>query len=95
MTLRIYMPGDAGALSLGAESVAKAVTAEAARRGLEIQLVRNGSRGAYWLEPLLEVERDGRRLAFGPVQPRDVPALFDADFGKHSLALGPAAEIPW
>jgi formate dehydrogenase iron-sulfur subunit len=55
MTTLVYIPGDAGALSLGAGEVAHAVAAEAARRGAAVKVVRNGSRGAYWLEPLVEV----------------------------------------
>jgi len=57
MSTTVYVPGDAGALSVGAGEVAAAVTAEAKRRGVQLKLVRNGSRGAYWLEPLIEVNR--------------------------------------
>ena len=55
MTTTVYVPKDASALSLGADEVAHAIAAEAKRRGLTVQLVRNGSRGAFWLEPLVEV----------------------------------------
>src|SRR5436305_1304875 len=98
MTTTVYVPGDAGALSVGAGEVAKAIAAEAARRRAPIKLVRNGSRGAYWLEPLVEVATARGRLAYGPVTAADVAALFDTDFlngGSHALSLGAADSIPW
>ncbi len=98
MTRRIYVPADTTAAALGADAVAALVVNEAARRGEPIELVRNGSRGAYWLEPLLEVEDDDGRRAFGPVRPEDIPELFAADFpavGEHPLALGDIEAHPW
>ncbi|HEX3842714.1 MAG TPA: NADH-ubiquinone oxidoreductase-F iron-sulfur binding region domain-containing protein [Steroidobacteraceae bacterium] len=98
MTLTVYVPRDAGAVSLGAEEVAHAIAREATARGLGLQLIRNGSRGAYWLEPLVEVATAPGRMAYGPVQVADVAGLFDADFlsgGAHSLSLGLAEAIPW
>ncbi|RSK41038.1 formate dehydrogenase beta subunit [Rhodovulum iodosum] len=93
--MRLFLPRDAAALALGAEDVARAITAEAARRGVEVTLVRTGSRGMIWLEPLLEVERDGIRQGFGPVTPADIPALFEAGFDDHPSALGPVEDIPF
>jgi formate dehydrogenase iron-sulfur subunit len=96
--VKIYVPCDAAALSVGADETAAAIVAEAARRGAQIQLVRNGSRGLLWLEPLVEVEAAGTRVAYGPAQAGDVAALFDAGFlsGKpHALRLGATAEIPY
>ncbi|MGB6489111.1 MAG: NADH-ubiquinone oxidoreductase-F iron-sulfur binding region domain-containing protein [Steroidobacteraceae bacterium] len=98
MTLTVYVPRDAGALSLGAGEVAHAIAREATARGLELELIRNGSRGAYWLEPLVEVATARGRIAYGPVSAGDVPGLFDADFhngGAHRLSLGLADAIPW
>ncbi|HXY97893.1 MAG TPA: NADH-ubiquinone oxidoreductase-F iron-sulfur binding region domain-containing protein [Steroidobacteraceae bacterium] len=98
MTIRVFVPGDAGATSVGADETARAITGEAARRGAQIEVVRNGSRGAYWLEPLVEVTTAAGRIAYGPVAAADVPALFAADFlkgGKHPLSLGPPDSIPW
>src|SRR5579863_2400484 len=98
MTFTVYVPRDAGALSLGAGEVAHAVAREATARGLELELIRNGSRGAYWLEPLVEVATARGRVGYGPVSARDVPGLFDADFqkgGAHPLSLGLADAIPW
>jgi len=94
----VYVPRETAALSMGADDVARAIHSEADIRGLDIRLVRNGSRGASWLEPLVEVATGAGRIGYGPVDPRDVPDLFDAGFtagGDHPLALGPVGEIPW
>ncbi len=72
----VYVPQDTSARAVGADEVAAALARLAGDR---IRLVRNGSRGAMWLEPLVEVEgADGRRVAYGPVAPDDVPGLLDA-----------------
>ena len=96
--VRIYVPTDSGALAVGAEEVAVAIAKEAAARGVNIELIRNGSRGLYWLEPLVEVETLAGRLAYGPVKAVDVPALFDAGFhtgGVHRLGHGLTEHIPF
>lgn len=101
--VKVYVPIDSTALSLGAERTAQAVVAEAQARGIDIQLVRNGSRGLFWLEPLVEVELAEGRVAFGPVQPGDVAGLFDAEFinalsesaKAHPLYLGLTEELAW
>jgi len=92
--MRIYVPLDAAARALGADEVAAAITREATARGIDVTLVRNGSRGMVWLEPLVEVSTDLGRLAFGPMTPADVPALFD-DLAAHPRALGLTEELPW
>src|SRR5580700_11073876 len=99
--LKIYVPCDAAARSMGADATAHAIAAEAARRGLEIQLIRNGSRGLLWLEPLVELEIAGARHAYGPVQPQDAASLLEAVQGagarapEHPLAHGPTEKIPY
>jgi formate dehydrogenase iron-sulfur subunit len=98
VTPKIYVPIDAAALSVGAGAVAAAIEAEALRRGSACTLVRNGSRGLFWLEPLVEIETPGGRVAYGPVAAADVPSLFEAGFlggGGHRLRLGPTEEIPY
>ena len=98
MTVTIYIPGDSGALALGAEKVAKAIATEIAARGVDATIVRNGSRGLYWLEPMVEVETAEGRVAYGPVAAKDVPSLFDAGLvsgGTHRLSLGDPKEIPF
>jgi len=93
--MRIYVPRDAAARALGADAVVDAVVAEARRRGMAVQIIRNGTRGMVWLEPLVEVETEAGRTAFGPMRPSDVSGLFDAGFGAHPLALGPVEGIPF
>jgi formate dehydrogenase iron-sulfur subunit len=98
MSVRIYVPRDSAALSVGAEGVARAIASEASSRGLDITLVRNGSRGMFWLEPLVEIETPEGRVAYGPVSREAVAGLFDAGFLKgavHALSLGRAEEIPY
>lgn len=98
MGIKVYIPRDSSALAVGAEKVALAVAAEAQRRNLDIEIVRNGSRGLYWLETMVEVQASQGRIAYGPVKSSDVASLFDADFlhGKtHALSLGVTEEIDW
>jgi len=98
MAIKIYVPRDSSALSLGANKVAANIKAEAAKRGIDINLVRNGSRGLFWLETMVEVSTSKGRVAFGPVMPKDVASLFDADFingEAHPLNLGLTDEIEW
>ncbi len=98
MTVRIYVPCDAAALALGAERVAKAIAEQITTRGLDAKIVRNGSRGMHWLEPLVEVEVSGKRIGYGPVKVKDVVSLFDAGLatgGDHPLCLGEVAELPF
>ncbi len=94
----VYVPRDSSARSVGADEVAAAVLAEAAARGAAVHLIRNGSRGLMWLEPLVEVVTPSGRMAYGPVTADAVSGLFDAGFltgADHALALGPTEEIPW
>lgn len=96
--IKVYVPRDSTALSLGADKTAAAIVAEAQKRNIQIELIRNGSRGLFWLEPFVEVATDKGRVAFAPVQPKDVPGLFDADFlhaGAHPLNLGLTEELSW
>ena len=98
MSITVYVPRDSTAIALGAHAVAAAIEAEAAKRQITIKLVRNGSRGIFWLEPLVEVATAAGRIAYGPVMPEDVAPLFDADFlhgGAHALAQGLTEEIPF
>ena len=98
MSTKVYVPCDATALALGAEATARAILREAKKRDLEIQVVRNGSRGAFFVEPMVEVETASGRIAYGPVLEGDVAALFDADFtsgGAHALCLGPVDGIAY
>lgn len=97
MTMRIFVSRDAGAVAVGADEVALVLGLAADKRRLEIEIVRTGSRGLYWLEPMVEVETSQGRVAFGPVSEFDVGSVFDAmvSGGPHPLRLGVTDEIPW
>ena len=92
--MKIYLPLDSAAVALGADEIAAAIHAHARARGVHVTLVRNGSRGMVWLEPLAEVETPEGRLAFGPMTLADVPALF-GDLSQHPKALGKTEDLPW
>jgi formate dehydrogenase iron-sulfur subunit len=95
---RVYIPADSAALSVGADRAARAIAEEAQARGIEVALVRTGSRGLFWLEPMVEVDTDKGRFAYGPIVPGDAPSLFQAGFlagGAHPKALGLVEDIPY
>ncbi len=95
---KIFVPKDSAALAVGADEVAEALMAECSQRGLAVELVRNGSRGLFWLEPMVEVQTNAGRVAYGPVAVDDVPALLDAGLlqgGAHALSLGLTEQIPY
>jgi formate dehydrogenase iron-sulfur subunit len=88
---RIFVPCDTAALALGADAVAAELSEHAT-------VVRNGSRGLFWLEPLVEVETAAGRIAYGPVSIEDVPGLLQAGIlagAEHPLRLGKPEEIPF
>ncbi|MSP42989.1 MAG: NADH-quinone oxidoreductase subunit NuoF [Alphaproteobacteria bacterium] len=93
MTLVITIPDDAAALSVGADEVAWAILSEISQRGLDAKLVRTGSRGLMWLEPLVEFATSEGRMGFGPVNVADVAGLFDDP--AHEKSLGLVEDIPW
>ncbi len=89
--VKIFVPCDVAALAVGAEAVARAFKDALATRGLDAQIVRNGSRGMFWLEPLVEIETPSGRIAYGPVTAADVPSVLDAmlvEAGDHALRIG-------
>ncbi|MDR5855110.1 NADH-ubiquinone oxidoreductase-F iron-sulfur binding region domain-containing protein [Caballeronia sp. LZ062] len=95
---RIYVPCDSSALALGADRIAKAIASEAQQRGIDVQIVRNGSRGLLYLEPLVEVETAQGRVGYANVEEADIAALFDAGFhegGAHEKSVGVVDEIPY
>ncbi len=96
--LTIHVSGDATSLALGADAIVHAVTAEASRRDVVLEVTRTGSRGMFWLEPLIEVTTSAGRVGYGPVTAADVPGLFDAGFvdgAAHPLQVGLVEEIPF
>jgi formate dehydrogenase iron-sulfur subunit len=90
--MKIFVPRDAAALAVGADRIAAAIMAEAQARGVVVELVRTGSRGMFWLEPLVEVATPEGRLGFGPMGVADVPGLF-GDLKAHGKALGLVEQI--
>lgn len=98
MTTTVYVPRDSVAVSVGAGDVVQAILRTAGARGEQVHIVRNGSRGLFWLEPMVEIVTPAGRIAYGPVTPEQVPSLFDRGFllgGDHSLRLGPPEELPY
>ena len=95
---RIFVPCDSAAVAAGADEVATALQLEFARRTLDVEIVRNGSRGLFWLEPMVEVETPAGRVAYGPVDVADVAGLLDAGLlegGAHVLHHGLTEAIPF
>lgn len=101
MTPRIYIPQDSSAISVGADTVAGRLAERlvASLGNKEVELVRNGSRGLFWLEPMIEVETDAGRVAYGPVGADDVDSLIEQGLLEgaqaHPLSLGLTEEIPY
>ncbi|BEL03572.1 hypothetical protein Q0Z83_017630 [Actinoplanes sichuanensis] len=98
MVTTIYVPRDSAALSLGADQVAAELELAAAAEGRPVRIVRNGSHGMLWLEPLVEVVTDRGRIGYGPVAPGDVDDLVAAgllDGADHELCQGVVTDLPW
>ena len=96
--ITVYVPRDSAATSVGADEVAVALEREAARSGQQIRLVRTGTRGMLWLEPLVEIETDRGRVGYGPVRPEDVADLVSAGMlqgATNELNVGLVDELPW
>ncbi|KJS13039.1 MAG: formate dehydrogenase, partial [Hoeflea sp. BRH_c9] len=98
MSVKIYIPGDSGAVAVGADRVAIRMAEAIKARDLDVTIIRNGSRGLYWLEPMVEVETTAGRVAYGPVKAADIDGLLDAGLlegGDHPLCLGATENIPF
>ena len=94
----VWVPSDSAARSVGADEVAERLAVAAALSGRTVRIVRNGSRGLLWLEPLVEVATAAGRVGYGPVSPGDIGGLVDSgllDGGDHPLRLGLVEELPW
>jgi len=98
MRTRIYVPRETAAISVGADEVAIAIARYTKEHGHDIELIRNGSWGATWLEPMLEVVVGEKRIAYGNVEAADIASLFEAGLlegGEHAKRVGPVDEIPY
>jgi formate dehydrogenase iron-sulfur subunit len=95
----VYIPRDTTALSLGSDKVARSIQQMADENNLPLHIVRNGSRGLYWLEPMIEVETERGRIAYGPVTEEAVENFMAGECWleneNHPLYLGPTEEIPY
>jgi formate dehydrogenase iron-sulfur subunit len=97
-SLRIFIPRDAAALAVGADEVGEALRDAATARGISLDIVRTGSRGLHWLEPLVEVATPTGRVGYGPLTAADAAGLLDAvltQSGEHPLRCGVVDDIPW
>ena len=103
MTIRLFLPKDAAAVAVGADEVAAALNGAAATAGRSIEIVRTGTRGMLWLEPLVEIEIAGIRYGFGPIESADVDGLVNAGLLDaklptilaHPKSLGPVDKIAY
>ena len=97
--VKLYIPRDTTTIALGADEVAAELQSSIDAQGLPLTIVRNGSRGLYWLEPMLELETDAGRVAFGPIQVADVDAFLESkpwlDPSNHRDYLGLTEDIPF
>ncbi|MEZ2743063.1 formate dehydrogenase beta subunit [Paenalcaligenes hominis] len=96
--IRLYIPRDTAAVAAGVETLIPLIKAQAQAQNQPIDIVRNGTFGLLWLEPLIEVQTEAGRIAYGPVHAKDLPSLFEADWlhgGAHPLCHGLTTEIPY
>ena len=96
----VYVPRDSAARAVGADEVAEAILAwsSAGDGRAAVRVVRNGSRGLLWLEPLVEVETSGGRVAYGPVTAAEVDGLLEGGMlagAESSRYLGRTDDIEW
>jgi len=97
-TTTVYIPRETAAISVGADDVAIAIARQAKEAGESIEIIRNGSWGATWLEPLVEVVVNEKRIAYGNVETSDIADMFASGFlagGDHARRIGPIMGIPY
>ena len=101
MTMRpvdVYVPRDTAARSVGSDEVADAVEAACSDSGRDVRIIRTGTRGMLWLEPLVEVATAAGRVGYGPVSPgevRDLVAAGMLEGAEHPSRVGLVEELPW
>ena len=96
--IKVFVPIDDAACSVGANEVALEIETQAKARNIEIELIRNGSRGMLWLEPLVEVEIENKRYGFANIDETKVKELFDTNFltdKSHKLSIGEVENHEW
>ena len=97
VSVKIFVPCDAVAVALDADEIASAIATEATKRKQDVVIVRNGSRGLFSIEPLVEIETPQGRIGYGPITLPEVPSLCDALFsdGKHKKNIGRPEHMPF
>jgi len=101
--VRLFISKDAAAVAVGADLIAAAIASSAAASSLPVEITRTGSRGMLWLEPLVEIECDGVRYGFGPIEPDVLGSLLNAGLLRaelkrliaHPASLGPVDKIDY
>ena len=89
----VYVPGDSSAVAVGADEVAAALADY-----VGVDVVRTGSRGMLWLEPLVEVETPDGRVGYPNVTPGVVAGLVDEGLLSGATvggSIGVVDEYPW
>ncbi|MEI6109453.1 MAG: formate dehydrogenase, partial [Actinomycetes bacterium] len=88
---KVFIPRDSAALSVGADEVAAKIVEIAAKQGLDVTVVRTGSRGMLFLEPLMEVETASGRIGYANVTPEmveDLLAVGALNGASHTSTIG-------
>ncbi|HEY9494691.1 MAG TPA: NADH-ubiquinone oxidoreductase-F iron-sulfur binding region domain-containing protein [Intrasporangium sp.] len=91
--ITVYVPGDSSAVAVGADEVAAALADH-----VGVKVVRTGSRGMLWLEPLVEVETPDGRVGYPNVTPGVVVGLVDEGLLSGAAvggSIGVVDEYPW
>jgi formate dehydrogenase iron-sulfur subunit len=83
-----YVPLDSVAVAMDADAIAEQLMQAG------VTVVRNGSRGLAWLEPLIEVENDNERIAYGPISTDTVADLITDGVLHHQVTRHPLCRGP-
>ena len=100
---KLFIPNDTSAVAMGSSLVANRFKELIKNKSLDIQIIRNGSRGMFWLEPLVEFESDSKRFGFQSVDLSEVESIleficddsFDSTLNKHPKFLGETESIEY
>jgi formate dehydrogenase iron-sulfur subunit len=98
MISKLYVPRDSSAVAMGADLVADKISQVSTATKADVEIVRNGSRGMMWMEPLLEIETASGRMGYANVTVDDVENFALNGFSESSLAgkgIGLVGEHPY
>jgi len=96
--VKVYIPMDSAAVAVGANELIAPIQEMALAQNINVEIIRNGSRGLLWLEPLVEIETPQGRIGYGPVTLEDLPGLFNTGWlsgHDHPLSQGITDDIPY